>query len=696
MGRRMARSDPRREPTFFWQGALIVLPVVLLSAVGLISLRKDKALARLAAVERAHGLAEELASRIWSRLPEETSNGARWFQVDVAGALLFPPPYRSNPEPQPCDLAELDATQVRLWQQARREETDLQGKVAALGLYQDFLASRPPQNFLASAHYATGLMLANGGNPQGAAEQFRLVIEKFPDARGESGVPLGALAQLKLAKLQAQTLTNGPSVDFDAICSNWVYHPSAITAELLGQIADVSLRAREVAGKWQHLWREQEESRELFAIVSRRFPAAGAFWFKVPELDGLESGDENWLAVGSRNQSTNATFVCRTESELGLLVSNLVAQTRGLPDYFAVNIELAGRKLSQYAPDLRVWAPASGLTQGVGPAGKMYSAELANDILASARAPEALPDGLRVSILLTSPQALFKLEATRRFWFGLLIAVAAVAALAGFVAAYRAFHRQLRLSELKSNFVSSVSHELRAPIASVRLLAESLERGKISEAPKQQEYFHFIVQECRRLSSLIENVLDFSRIEQGRKQYEFEPTDLVELTRQTVKLMQTHADERQVTLTLAIAELPLSNPDAQPSLDGKAIQQALVNLIDNAIKYSPKGGRVTVGLEILAQDSEEVNKRRSSDAGSRLQQRGSRVLLWVEDQGEGIPTLEHEKIFERFYRRGSELRRQTQGVGIGLSIVKHIVEAHGGRVLVNSEPGKGSRFTIVL
>jgi signal transduction histidine kinase len=691
----MARSDPRREPTFFWQGALIVLPVVLLSAVGLVSLRKDRALARLAAVERAHGLAEELASRIWSRLPQETSNGARWFQVDAAGALVFPAPYRPNPEPQPCDLAELDVTQKRLWQRARREETDLQGKAAALGLYQDFLASGPPQNFLASAHYAAGLMLATGGNPQSAAEQFRLITEKFPDARGESGLPLGALAQLKLAKLQAQTLTNGPPVDFEAICSNWVYHPSAITTELLGQIADVSPQAREVAFKWQRLWSEQEESRELFAAINRRFPATGVFWFKVPELAGLESGDENWLAVGSQAQSTNATFVCRTESELGLLVSNLVTQTRGLPDYFAVDIELAGRKLSQYAPDLRVWAPASVLAQGVGPARKVYSAELASDILASATSPEALPDGLRVSILLTSPQALFKLQATRRFWFGLLIAVAAVAALAGFVAAYHAFHRQLRLSELKSNFVSSVSHELRAPIASVRLLAESLERGKISEAPKQQEYFHFIVQECRRLSSLIENVLDFSRIEQGRKQYEFEPTDLGELTRQTVKLMQTHADERQVNLTLAIAE-PLSSPEAQPSLDGKAMQQALVNLIDNAIKYSPKGGQVTVGLEIPAHHSEEVKKRRSSDAGAPLQPRGSRVLLWVEDQGEGIPASEHEKIFERFYRRGSELRRQTQGVGIGLSIVKHIVEAHGGRILVNSEPGKGSRFTIVL
>ena len=105
---------------------------------------------------------------------------------------------------------------------------------------------------------------------------------------------------------------------------------------------------------------------------------------------------------------------------------------------------------------------------------------------------------------------------------------------------------------MKSNFVSSVSHELRAPIASVRLMAEGLERGKIAGAEKQNEYFRFIVQECRRLSSLIENVLDFSRIEQGRKQYEMESTDLVALTEQTVKLMETYAAEREVKIALEV------------------------------------------------------------------------------------------------------------------------------------------------
>jgi signal transduction histidine kinase len=227
---------------------------------------------------------------------------------------------------------------------------------------------------------------------------------------------------------------------------------------------------------------------------------------------------------------------------------------------------------------------------------------------------------------------------------------------------------------MKSNFVSSVSHELRAPIASVRLMSESIDRGTVPDESRRREYFRFIVQECRRLSALVENVLDFSRIEQGRKEYEFEPTDVVELTRQTVKLMEPTAAEREITFRLALPETP--GLPAQPCVDGRAVQQALVNLIDNALKHSPRGSAVTVGLE-------EANGN-------------GKVRLWVEDNGPGIAVEEQERIFERFYRCGSELTRQTQGVGIGLSIVKHIVEAHGGRVVVRSAPGEGSRFTLEL
>ena len=246
---------------------------------------------------------------------------------------------------------------------------------------------------------------------------------------------------------------------------------------------------------------------------------------------------------------------------------------------------------------------------------------------------------------------------------------------------------------MKSNFVSSVSHELRAPIASVRLMAESLERGKVAEPQKQNEYFRFIVQECRRLSSLIENVLDFSRIEQGRKQYEFEPTDLLALTRETVKLMEPYAEEKGVRLETSNIEHP--TPNIELEVDGRAIpsKRSLI-LIDNAIKHSAKGQVVRIGMEGASGAGCQVSGEGSLSPA--LTPDTSHLALFVEDSGPGIPPKEHEKIFERFYRLGSELRRETQGVGIGLSIVRHIVEAHGGRVTVRSSIGEGSRFTIEL
>ena len=162
------------------------------------------------------------------------------------------------------------------------------------------------------------------------------------------------------------------------------------------------------------------------------------------------------------------------------------------------------------------------------------------------------------------------------------------------------------------------------------------------------------------------NVLDHARIEQGRRVWKMEACELADLTADTLHVMEPLAKEKNITLVSNI--LPV-----EASVDAGAIQQALVNLLDNAIKFSPAGGKVETSL--------------SSD--------GSSWRLSVHDDGPGIPKEEQNRIFERFYRLGDELRRETQGTGIGLSLVKAIAEAHGGKVVLDSAVGKGSVFTLI-
>ena len=234
---------------------------------------------------------------------------------------------------------------------------------------------------------------------------------------------------------------------------------------------------------------------------------------------------------------------------------------------------------------------------------------------------------------------------------------------------HRTFKKQARLAQLQSEFVASVSHELRTPVASIGVLAERLEGGG-ADPVQTAEYHRFIAREGRRLAALVDNVLDFSRIERGARAYDPEPADLPRLVRETVALMQPYAEEKGLTLTENIAEVP---ERLWPPVDAVGIRQALVNLVDNAIKFTPSGGVVTVEFGRAADDA---------------------VFLRVRDTGIGIPAAEHRRIFERFHRVDNGLRRETTGAGIGLSIVRHIVLAHGANVTVQSGPGKGALFEI--
>ena len=542
--------------------------------------------------------------------------------------------------------------------------------------------------------------------PNEAVPEALRYAQDHRETLSEAGLPL---ANLAFGEALRYARVTGPSEAlWEAIPGQVLRAPSPLIPALLDQLAELAgtnTVLQTGVEAWRTLWNARIKLHEIAEAVRQTGKLRGLttanFW--------IEHDATRWLCIlnpersivsrpnGSLADSTNelcttVRFLPKAVAEQALLRALDNSEVK-LPAYLGIAAWLEGEPLTLPAR----WSPARD-TNSAPP----FLAEANGSLSDPARLRrtsdgpildwEGLPSRPRfvVQLYVADPVLLFASYRRHALLLGGLVAASAFAALIGVLASWRAFRRQLRLNELKSNFVSSVSHELRAPIASVRLMAESLERGKVLQAPKQQEYFRFIVQECRRLSALIENVLDFSRIEQGRKQYDFEPTDLLALTQQTVKVMETYASERGVKLVLCLPASQPSTLNPQPSADGKALQQALVNLIDNALKHSPKGETVTVGLEVQSPAS-SVHGPQSEDQHDSLP-----IHLWVEDRGEGIPAAEQEKIFERFYRRGSELRRQTQGVGIGLSIVKHIVEAHGGRVVVRSAPGQGSRFTIEL
>lgn len=239
----------------------------------------------------------------------------------------------------------------------------------------------------------------------------------------------------------------------------------------------------------------------------------------------------------------------------------------------------------------------------------------------------------------------------------------------GILLACRSVTKEMALAKLKSDFVANVSHELRTPLSLIRLYAETLEMGRLTSPEKYQEYFCIIRKESERLSALINNILDFSRIEAGRKEYSFRETNLAELVRNTLESYRFQIEQNGFALEQNIA-------DDLPSVrvDREAIARSLLNLINNALKYS--------------QDQKYL--------GVNLYRANGSLKLEVVDRGIGIPRSEQPKIFEKFYRVGDPLVHNTKGSGLGLALVRHIVLAHGGQVWVESEPGEGSKFTIAL
>lgn len=251
----------------------------------------------------------------------------------------------------------------------------------------------------------------------------------------------------------------------------------------------------------------------------------------------------------------------------------------------------------------------------------------------------------------------------------ILIAGITVLIIIGIWLVFRNIKKEIQLAQIKSDFVSNVSHELRTPLSLISMFAETLEMGRVKSEEKKQEYYSIIHSETSRLSSIVNKVLNFSKMEAGKRTFHFEESDLNEIAEIVFNTYSFHLQNNNFEFDFrGDRNIP------RVKIDPEAVSEAIINLIDNAVKYS--GDNKVVIL--------------------RTGKENSYVFVEVEDKGIGISETDQKKIFEKFFRVSTGHIHNTKGTGLGLSLVKQIVDAHNGKINLWSSPGKGSRFRILL
>jgi signal transduction histidine kinase len=253
--------------------------------------------------------------------------------------------------------------------------------------------------------------------------------------------------------------------------------------------------------------------------------------------------------------------------------------------------------------------------------------------------------------------------------YSVLIIFVVLAVVSGLYLTVRSISRELSLARLRSDFVAGVSHEFKTPLSLIRLHVENLRSGWVKDE-KRQEYYEVITREAERLSGLVDNALSLARIEAGTEHYHRKPIDFSRLVGKTVDGFRTHLEDKGISVSL---RLPVDSVPVEG--DSEALERMLINLLSNAAKY-------------MRDDERRIDVR--------LETEGDNARLDIADTGIGISEKDLEKLFEKFFRAQDQPGKPVGGSGVGLTLVKHIVDSHDGQITVDSEPGKGSKFSVRL
>jgi len=506
-----------------------------------------------------------------------------------------------------------------------------------------------------------------------AIQTYQKISKEYENELSADRIPLGIIAQYQIGNIFCRTNRKIKGVEaffelYDGLLeSKWPlsknqfhFYQNKVKAMLETSIGDINEigNRKSLMKKWEELQELEEEQlsrmntkenllRKVIPLIKTRKPISSEGLERFYYLS--ETLGEEFYLVSYTPLAENSVFGIRIDYEvLVKKLRPLKLETLPLRKDWHVQIRdefgntVAGEDITHLKDPIPQLSYSKGFEENFPP--------------------------WKVNIYQSNPGFVERQFKTRRNIYILSVIIVISALLFGGFLAIRSTAKELELAKLKSEFVSTVSHEFRTPLTSIRYLAELLKRGRVNE-DKRQIYYETITDESGRLSRLIENILDFSKIEAGMKEYQFRETDIAELARDVASRFQ-----EQVAPKGFVIESEISNQMPKILADSEVLSRALFNLLDNAFKYSGK----------------------SRKAFLRARSEGECVFLEVQDEGIGISREEQKNVFEKFYRSDNMDESSIKGSGIGLTLVAHIVKAHGGEVLLESEMDKGTKVTMKL